>query len=190
MNNIVLAASDELRVVFDYRVDRWGHTIEVRREDQWIVAFSSIEGTSSDDWPPSPAFQHIHLQSFALNGPTALLVGKAGSSHWSAAIEADREAGVLCFDIACRLGGEPQFLGSRYATADESRGSAPHGVRLEIVRINDACRRSLDSRSGDLAIRVINDSTATTKTIRWKYVASLPQKEPSRRGSAATPQGQ
>ena len=71
MNNIVLAASDELRVVFDNRVDRWGHTIEVRREDQWIVAYSSIEGTSSDDWPPSPAFQHIHLQTFSLNGPTA-----------------------------------------------------------------------------------------------------------------------
>jgi hypothetical protein len=118
MNNIVLAASDELRVVFEYRVDRWGHTIEVRRDDQWVAAFSSIEGDATDDWPPSPAFQHIHLQTFSPNGPTALLVGKAGSSHWSAAIEADRAAGVLRFDIACRLGGEPTLLGAAYSNID------------------------------------------------------------------------
>ena len=79
MNDIVLAASDELRIVFDHRVDRWGHRIEIGRNGKWSAALSSIEGDSSDEWPPSPPFQHIHLQTFSLNGPTALLVGKAGT---------------------------------------------------------------------------------------------------------------
>jgi hypothetical protein len=170
MNDIVLAASDELRAAFDYRVDRWGHRIEVRREDQWVAAFSSIEGSAADDWPPSPTFQHIHLQSFSISGPTALLVGKAGESHWSAAIEADREAGVLRFDIACRLAGERSVLGSAYLFADEPEGAVPCRPRLEISAINDECRRDLELGTDQLSIRVVTDSTVAPRTVRWKYV--------------------
>jgi hypothetical protein len=168
MNDIVLAASDELRVVFDYRVDRWGHLIEVHHEDQWIVAYSSIEGTSSDDWPPSPAFQHIHLQNFSLNGPTALLVGKAGSSHWSAAIEADREAGVVRFDIACRLSAEPTRLGSAYSSLHNHRPGSTKPL-IELAMLNDTVRRVLDSRDTEFSIRVSNESYPKPSTIRWKY---------------------
>jgi hypothetical protein len=171
MNSIVLAASDELRAVFDYRVDRWGHRIEVRREDQWVAAFSSIEGSADDDWPPSPAFQHIHLQTFSLSGPTALLVGKAGASHWSAAIEADRETGVLRFDIACRLVGGPSFLGSAYSFADLSHKAASCRPSIEISAISDPCRRNLELGAGRLSIRVLTDSVVAPRTVRWKYVA-------------------
>ncbi len=174
MNSIVLAASDELRAVFDYRDDRWGHRIEVRREDQWVAAFSSIEGDSSDDWPPSPAFQHIHLQTFSLSGPTALLVGKAGASHWSAAIEADRETSVLRFDIACRLNGKAGLLGSRYEVLGELSESAPR-LQIEVPTINDAFRRVLNETRRDMSIHIIGDSLIEPRTIRWKYVASLPR---------------
>ncbi len=173
MNNIVLAASDELRVVFDYRLDRWGHTIEVRRDDQWVAAFTSIEGDSADDWPPSPAFQHVHLQSFAPHGPTALLVGKAGSSHWSAAIEADREAATLRFDIACRVGGEPRFLGSRYTTATDAHTADSVWPHFESMALNDGFDRSLTSDEEQLSIRILNLSETRPRTIRWKYVVAI-----------------
>jgi hypothetical protein len=172
MNSIVLAASDELRVVFDYRVARWGHTIEVRREDEWIIAYSSIEGTSSDDWPPSPAFQHIHLQNFSLNGPTALLVGKAGSSHWSAAIEADREAGALRFDIACRMSAEPTRLGSAYSSLHKHLPASTKPL-IELATLNDTVHRVLDSSDTVFSVRVSNEFYPKPSTIRWKYAISL-----------------
>jgi hypothetical protein len=174
MNDIVLTASDELRVVFDHRIDRWGHRIEIRREEQWIAAFSSIEGDSSDDWPPSPAFQHIHVQSVALNGPTALLVGKAGSTHWSAAIEADREAGVLRFDIACRLSIEPKQLGSSYSLLDVANQPALSQLRIEVATFDDAVQRILDTSDTDLSIRVSSESISKSSTVRWKYVVKAP----------------
>jgi hypothetical protein len=172
MNSIVLAASDELRAVFNYGVDRWGHRIEVRREDQWVAAFSSIEGDSSDDWPPSPAFQHIHLQTFLLNGPTALLVGKAGASHWSAAIEADREAGALRFDIACRLSSGPKYLGSTYSIIKDRNESAPRRPRIEVAMINDACLRAIQVSETEMSVCVTSESLPEPRTIRWKYVVN------------------
>jgi hypothetical protein len=173
MNNIVLTASDDLRVVFDHRIDRWGHRIEIRREDQWVTAFSSIEGSSSDDWPPSPAFQHIHVQSVAVNGPTALLVGKARGSHWSAAVEADRPAGVLRFDVACRLNSEPKHLGSRYSLLDVANQPALSQLRIEVATFSDAIRRTLDLSDTDLSIRVSSESVSKSSTVRWKYVISM-----------------
>jgi hypothetical protein len=172
MNNIVLAASDELRAVFDYRVDRWGHRIEVRREDQWVAAFSSIEGSADDDWPPSPAFQHIHLQTFSISGPTALLVGKAGASHWSAAIEADREAGVFRFDIACRLSSGPKYLGSTYSIIKDRNESAPRRPRIEVAMINDACLRAIQASETEMSVCVTSESLPEPRTIRWKYVVN------------------
>jgi hypothetical protein len=174
MNDIVLTASAELRAVFDHRIDRWGHRIETRREDQWIAAFSSIEGDSPDDWPPSPAFQHIHVQSVAVHGPTALLVGKAGSTHWSAAVEADREAGVLRFDIACRLNCEPEHLGSTYSLFDVANQPALSQLRVEIATFNDAIQRTLDTSDKNVSIRVSSVAVPKSSTVRWKYIVRSP----------------
>ena len=45
----------------------------------------SMEGTPSDDFPPSPPLQQMHLQE--INGtPVLLAVGMAGRGHWSASI--------------------------------------------------------------------------------------------------------
>jgi len=172
MNNIVLAASDNLRLMFDRRGDRWGHQIEVNPDGAWVAALSSIEGSPADDWPPSPAFQHIHLQTFSINGPTALLVGKAGASHWSAAIEADREAGVLRFDIACRLSSGPKYLGSTYSIIKDRNESAPRRLRIEVAMINDACLRAIQASETEMAVCVTSESLPEPRTIRWKYVVN------------------
>jgi hypothetical protein len=100
------------------------------------------------------------------------LVGKAGSSHWSAAIEADREVGVLRFDIACRLGDEPTFLGSSYSRADEPKESALPQPRIDLAMINDGCRRAVEPDEDRLSIRVFSDLNGLPRTIRWKYLAS------------------
>src|SRR5512145_957858 len=92
----------DLRVVFRWRGDRYGHTVKRRIDGVWRPLLESIEGTADDDWPLSPALQSLHIERRP-NGPVALLVGQAGSSHWSASVEADQNCSALIFDLACRI---------------------------------------------------------------------------------------
>jgi hypothetical protein len=170
--NVVLMVSENLRLVFDRRGDRWGHRIELLREGRLVATLSSIEGAATDDWPPSPAFQNVDVQAIAGNGKTALLVGKAGSSHWSAAIEADPAAGALDFDIACRFGDEPRLLGSIYAIVCEASNSISCLPRINLPEIADGCRRTVDAAGDRLTIRILPPPGPLPRTVRWQYIVS------------------
>jgi len=78
------------------------------------VVFESIEGTPEEDWPPSPPLQELHLEARPDGKQLALLVGMAGTSHWSLSVEFDAAAGTAVFDVACRVKRAPGGLGSRY----------------------------------------------------------------------------
>ena len=176
MNNVVLVVSENLRLVFDRRGDRWGHRVELLCEGTPIITLSSVEGAATDDWPPSPAFQNLDVQAIAGKGMTALLVGKAGSSHWSAAIEADPAVGALHFDIACRLGNEPSLLGSVYAIVCEASNSKSCLPRITLPEIADGCRRTVDATGNRLAIRISSASGPLPRTVRWQYIISEGQR--------------
>jgi hypothetical protein len=176
MNNVVLVASENLRLVFDRRGDRWGHRIELLRDGATISTLSSIEGAATDDWPPSPPFQTLDIQAFPGKGQIALLVGKAGSSHWSAAIEADPAAGVLNFDIACRFGNEPRLLGSIYAIVGEVSNSISCLPRINLPEIADGCRRTVDATGDRLTIRILPPPGPLPQTVRWQYIVSKGQR--------------
>lgn len=95
------------------RADRFGHVIESRGADQPIVLLESIEGDAVTTWPPSPALQSVDWSEVAA-GKIALLVGMAGKSHWSASYESHAASAALVLDWACRVTGEPAFLGTSY----------------------------------------------------------------------------
>lgn len=112
--------ADGLRVVFFHRGDRFAHRVEVRdsatddgASGGWATALESVEGDDADAWPASPPFQQLHVEQRA-TGPIVFLVGMAGKSHWSAAVEASADRRSVVFDAAVRYQQAPSRLGSEY----------------------------------------------------------------------------
>lgn len=170
---VMIGAGPDLQVVFDRRGDRWGHRIELLRDGELLVAVESIEGAAADAWPPSPAFQTLDVQSIAGRGQTALLVGKAGTSHWSAAIEADSVTETLRFDIACRAAHEPLFLGSSYSIVGEIVDARQRVLpNIDLADESADCRAALEVRENRLVIRVRSLVSDLPNTSRWVYTVS------------------
>jgi hypothetical protein len=108
--------ADGLRVVFYRHGDRIAHRIEVvdSATNDWLPAFTSVEGMPDDSWPPSPPFQQLHVEERP-TGSIVFLIGMAGRSHWSAAIDVSTDRRSIRFDVAIRYASVPQKLGSTYA---------------------------------------------------------------------------
>ncbi len=121
----------DLRVVIRWRGDRYGHTVERRIGGQWMPLLESVEGIAEirDDWPPSPVLQSLHFEQRP-NGPVALLVGHAGSSHWSVSTETDTNNAALIVDAACRITQRPGYMGSSYRLL---QADANYWISLEAV---------------------------------------------------------
>lgn len=106
-----------LRVVFIKRADRWRHMIERVAGEQATLVLQSQEGDASAAWPASPPFQELSDETLPDGRRVLFLVGRAGTSHWSASIEAALDPPRLIFDIACRHTQPPEQLGSAYVVA-------------------------------------------------------------------------
>ena len=91
-----------LEIEFTWADDRYGHDVYFLHENKRAKFLSSVEGTTSDTWPPSPPLQQISKQSIA--GDRAIMgVGMAGHNHWSASFLLKNEEGqvtLLC-ELAC-----------------------------------------------------------------------------------------
>ena len=99
--NAINAQGLGLRVVFEWRGDRYGHTIYSVDGNESTPLCASVEGTPTDFWPASPPVQEIVEHELPGGQRTLLLTGQSGKSHWSATVEA--AGACLCFDIAVRL---------------------------------------------------------------------------------------
>jgi hypothetical protein len=122
-----------LRLILEQAADRVSHRIQVLNSFAQVLAeLHSLEGTSADEWPPSPALQSCSVQEIRPGQSAAFLVGMSGKSHWSASVEATPESGDLVFDCACRVQSNPLRLGSSYSLACDSL----HADSLQIA--NDA----------------------------------------------------
>lgn len=124
----------------------------------WLL--ESIEGTPDDDWPPSPALQELHLEERPDGRRLALLVGMAGTSHWSLSVELDPVQRRALFDVACRVKRPPGKLGSAYrqltgAVTPTNIASASEASQLAHRRIE-----------ADV------DRIAVPATVRWRYAIS------------------
>jgi hypothetical protein len=162
MSNDVVLPCGRLRVVFDQLSDRFGHRIEVFLNNEWVGVLESVEGSDDDDWPTSPALQTVHVE-IRPAGSVALLVGMAGKSHWSASVAADEASGRVVFDVACRVGRAPAWLGSSYRRVGD----------MKLVQV--VVESSLVDESGELfVIRPQQEQfDALPRTVQWKYLVRL-----------------
>jgi hypothetical protein len=163
MRNVVLEATGAndvcLRVEFVWHGDRYGHLVSIiDSSGQPLPLLESIEGTPSDNWPPSPPLQSLSIETLPDGRRAALLVGMAGGSHWSASVEAASDEASIRFDVACRMGSEGALLGNRYSLASPNQGADL------FVAADDSWAQA---RLGQLGVVVVPDYASLTKILRF-----------------------
>jgi hypothetical protein len=161
--------SGDLRVVLLWRGDRFGHRIERVYGGARQVLLESVEGSPADDWPVSPALQSLHVEH-RREGPVALLVGKAGASHWSASVEPLEATSGFRFDIACRTGQPPRNLGSTY------RCQSSDAARLLVILPEGNASGSWEDwapAGSAWRIAPIEIPPELPATVRWRYTITV-----------------
>ena len=152
-----------LRVDFVWQGDRFGHHISAVNNGSIVIPLlASVEGTASDDWPPSPPLQTLRIETLPDGRRAALLVGMAGRSHWSASIETALATAEILLDLACRHSASPKFLGSRY--------HVPRGGEGRFAVLPDASR--LTTVVGSHGIDLLLEAEmlpSPPATSRWRY---------------------
>jgi hypothetical protein len=151
-------AGDGLRVTFVKTADRWQHAIERVCGQTAEMILTSVEGDPNSAWPVSPPFQELSEETLPDGRAVFFLVGRAGTSHWSASIEAAVDPPGLIFDIACRHGATPVQLGSTYQAVSE-------GAQVEAL----AGLASVTAQDDERRIVPQQVATRLPGTTRWKY---------------------
>lgn len=182
-NRDQLLESDRLRVRFWFCEDRYAHEVWLAVGGSWIVVLASVEGSPSEDWPASPPLQSLHFERLGMANQSALLVGMAGKSHWSASIELDPTGNCARFDIACRVRGAIKpMLASTYRampgvsvlkTKDgkiEFRAMPQGNVSLELSSHDEPPRTSIELVEGKTRIFAGDPAESDlSRTVRWRY---------------------
>ena len=170
-----------LRISFPQYDDRLAHTIGVLDGQRLIPVFASHEGTADEQWPASPVFQEIQVNGQAGISQVALLVGMAGSSHWSASVEVSTTSAKISFDVACRFKSEPTQLISTYRTMTSATIVDLHEALIDISEHPlcvqnepvDGVQSILRVTKCGLCVDVALASSSYPRTIRWKYSISV-----------------
>jgi len=103
----------------------------------------------------------------SLQGAALVGVGQAGRSHYSASVTAEA-GGTLRFEVACRISGEPGWLGSTYTALNTAASQ-----QLEIEPLSERISASRTAES--LEIRPLGvdyslgDSPLKRATVQWGY---------------------
>jgi hypothetical protein len=145
------AQEQAAQIAFDHLGDRFGHAVIIAGNAAPIASAAagpsadsrplegfqlvSVEGTPEESWPASPALQQ-QLSGEGHFAEAALLLGMAGSSHWSLAAQVDQDGNVV-IEVACRLKQKPVWLGSTY--------QLPRNVRAE-WRSDELAEEALEVR--------------------------------------------
>jgi hypothetical protein len=168
-----------LRATFFWRVDRYAHRIERIEAGAASLLLESIEGSDLDRWPPSPPLQQLSFEHLPDGRPVALLVGMAGSSHWSMSVEAPQDdPGGIVFDVACRVKEDSAALSSAYRSAvrqELAEGAAllhrPGGTGspaiLELLETSPPGAAQIVTDGRGVEVRV--SGAEAGRTARWKY---------------------
>ncbi len=166
-----------LRIEWRSLGDRAGHKL-VRCSDGTDPALlESIEAATDDArWPASPPLFDWHCEQRP-EATVLLGVGLAGKSHWSVALSVERAVSdnqaCLSFDVACRAGEPPSFLGSSYRVSlgATRRTETEVDLGLGCVLSVDATTARL-RRNGDLLVIEPLSIAARSwpQTFRWRYM--------------------
>ncbi|MEZ6069226.1 MAG: hypothetical protein R3C10_02920 [Pirellulales bacterium] len=171
-----------MRVDFSRAGDRYAHAIYLVDGDAEICVLESVEGDSSDVWPPSPPLQALEFEKWTDGGRLALLVGMAGRNHWSVSAELDPQLDQVVCDVACRLQedpSEPGNLRSSYRVHGTMELDASNHLVLVHVpeggcelRVEPVEAAPVDfAIAGDhLVLSPRPEGNGLPRTARWKYV--------------------
>ncbi len=184
MTNVI--AVPGLRFLRTPAAARFGHTLSLVRAEATVCELVSVEsdgaGAASEVWPPSPPLQDWQCEP-RTDCLVFLAVGKAGRSHWSAAIELNTD-GTVRFDVAVRTQEQPQFVGSQYRqlAGPQLREDGPGALILGQTPDGPSagwrliCDRSTTRMrvQGSEPIILIEPlewiAEARSQTIRWQYM--------------------
>lgn len=173
-SGIVLA---RVRIDFVHRRDRYAHVLSVRVGEAWQELLTSREGEPDEVWPVSPPFQHASVQRQPGKSEIGLLLGSAGSSHWSMSVEPLASGEGFLFDVACRWGSAPARLGSEYICGGNALVQPPQRsvriaysggeCRIEALTVDGAaCSAEVSTRGVALYVDTSHD---IPPTVRWRY---------------------
>jgi hypothetical protein len=158
-----------LRIEFVWSADRYCHRI-LASSPGVDCALSSREGKPDETWPPSPAFQSLHVEDRPGGVRIAMLVGMAGRSHWSMSVESDVARSRFVFDVACRVSEHPHWLGNSYDIPPPDDGATS---ALQIEPMLPATFMFENPR-----LAIINPPSGAgplPRTIRWSYTITSPR---------------
>lgn len=169
MTDLILLEAGRLSIEFRRTTDRYAHQIFIVRGGQRRLLLESVEGGGDDPWPPSPPLQELHIERQADGRQVALLVGRAGRSHWSLSVEPFENR--LVFDAACRLSTEAAWLGSSY------RAATGAGIVDNVAKVAGGLLRILSAagdatmiaEDGVVRIHAVRQAAAGPRTVRWRY---------------------
>ncbi len=171
-----------IEVSFTFIQDRFAHHVQWFSGATHLALLSSCEGDDEQPWPPSPPMQQ--LDGAAVHGGKAILgVGLAGQSHWSLSVCVQEQAKRIEWDVACRVAGQPQWLGSTYrlwcALDHEPDGNflvaLPDGELRLSAAVEDPGRSYAEQNGEWLIIAPADFPTrnAAAQTYRWRYYCEL-----------------
>jgi len=161
------------RVTFVWHRDRFAHTVGIVDNERLSPMLASLEGTDDDDWPPSPPLQNLTIEDRRDGHRVALLVGMAGTSHWSVSIEPAAAADEMGFivDVACRVKTQPRNLGSVYrAMAVPAQVDSTRAIVGGLVGVDAQPTESvLKIAESDIVVRPSHVASESPITVRWQY---------------------
>ena len=167
-----------MRVRFVPTGDRLRHLVEVLDGDRICTLIESIEGDSEERWPASPPLQDGDIASRDDWTRMVLLVGMAGSSHWSMSVELTPAGDQLTFDVACRHAEQPAQLLNSYRVGDYVNArTGAEGLVLVVGEQSFALTaEAIDGQSARIAcqesrltVHPPRDETAAAATVQWRY---------------------
>ena len=168
-----------LRLTFSWTGDRYAQQVDYCGPTGTTLLLTSLEGNDQAVWPPSPPLQQLTFEERP-RGPIALLIGMAGTSHWSVSVETDTARAEIVFDLACRMSQQPRFLGSSYlstqavAAAQGQPVSLAAGVILESLPVCEEVANATGAiEIADSEIKIAAVSPEVGGTPRWKYRLAL-----------------
>jgi hypothetical protein len=141
------------RIVGSVFLEHDAQSVEVLRE---ILA-------GGEAWPLSPPWQELHVHAAESGERALMLVGRAGTSHWSMTVSADDALRGIVFDVACRVRSQPDFLGSTYDAL------SPLASKIEFQPLSIGVSTALvEQHPASIIIRP-RVSIQPPATVRWKY---------------------
>ncbi|MEK6246783.1 MAG: hypothetical protein N2C12_01305, partial [Planctomycetales bacterium] len=148
---------------------------------------ASMEGSGDQSWPPSPPLQSLDIQSQG-DRETALLLGMAGSGHWSVAVELDTRNERLSVDIACRIKNlqveqSGPDMRSSYRTMLQPVRASDNQARIGEILVSS--NRQQNDEYQNSSIQVLEDgieivpcivATRSPITLRWWYEMTISER--------------